>query len=292
MNPVLSHVQAQQVVNARKANRSSVAVSLDLGRTHVDLLLNASGVELPKGLHITWPDLDTIVRNQNNCFTVADDSTIYKIQEFSPEFNRLYSLMPTGENLRNGDCRETAPTMLISGIPMHRIKGTDPQRDTKAKIRAAGPFTGPVLDTATGLGYTAIAAAQSAPHVTTIELDPVVLEICRSNPWSQALFEGSQITQLIGDSFDLIAEMADNTFAQIIHDPPMFSLAGHLYSADFYAELYRVLQPRGKLFHYIGNPESKSGRSVTVGASARLTEVGFARIQRRRDAFGIVAYKR
>lgn len=292
MNPVLSHVQAQQLLNARKAGQPALAVSLDLGRSHVDALLNAAGVELLVGLHVTWQDLDTIVRNPNNCFAVAKDSTIYKIQEFSPEFNRLYSLMPTGENLPNGDYLETAPTMLISGIPMHRIKGTDPQRDTKAKMRAAGPFTGPVLDTATGLGYTAIAAAHSAPHVTTIELDPVVLEICRSNPWSQALFERPNITQLIGDSFDLVAEMADGSFAQIIHDPPMFSLAGHLYAAAFYAELYRVLQPRGKLFHYIGNPESKSGRSVTAGVISRLTAVGFAKIQRRADAFGVVAHKR
>ena len=28
--------------------------------------------------------------------------------------------------------------MLISGIPMHRIKGTDPWRDTQSKIKAFG----------------------------------------------------------------------------------------------------------------------------------------------------------
>lgn len=72
----------------------------------------------------------------------------------------FYSLMPT----------EGAPTMLISGIPMHRIKNTDPWRDTEEKIRAAGPIGVSVLDTATGLGYTASATAKMADCVTTIEL--------------------------------------------------------------------------------------------------------------------------
>ena len=65
-----------------------------------------------------------------------------KIQFFSEQTNQLYSLMPT----------ERAPTMLISGIPMHRIKNTDPHADTLEKIKTIAPITGHVLDTATGLG--------------------------------------------------------------------------------------------------------------------------------------------
>jgi predicted methyltransferase len=62
---------------------------------------------------------------------------------------------------------------------------------------------GQVLDTATGLGYTAIEAAKTAAHVTTIELDPTALEVARCNPWSQALFDNPKIMQRIGDSFDV-----------------------------------------------------------------------------------------
>ena len=142
-----------------------------------------------------------------------------------------------------------------------------------------------------GLGYTAIEAARTADHVTTIELDPAVTEICRLNPWSQELFDNPRITRLIGDTFDLITDFADDSFARILHDPPMFSLAGHLYSADFYSQLRRVLRPSGRLFHYVGDPASRSGRNVTRGVVRRLHESGFRRVKPYQRAFGVVAYK-
>ena len=46
-----------------------------------------------------------------------------------------------------------------------------------------------MLDTCTGLGYTALAAAAHADHVTTVELDPAVHAIIQQNPWSCALFD-------------------------------------------------------------------------------------------------------
>ena len=96
----------------------------------------------------------------------------------------------------------------------------------------------------------------------------------------------------LGLPFDLILDIADETFDCIIHDPPAFSLAGDLYSREFYADLYRVLKPGGKLFHYIGNPESKSGANVTRGALNRLGEVGFSNLRREPSAFGILARKK
>lgn len=291
---VLSHIQARQLLDAHQADERAVDVSLDLGMSHQALELNADGVILPTGRHLDWAHIHEVAESSNVCFQVVSATpeqatvehvTVEKIQRFSPEFNRLYTLMPASESA------ECPPTMLISGIPMHRIKETDPQRDTREKIRAIGRFTGPVLDTATGLGYTAIAAAQRAEHVTTIELDPTVLEICRRNPWSQELFTRSNITQLVGDAADVVAEQDADTFTQIIHDPPMFSLAGHLYSTEFYRDLLRIMQRRGRLFHYIGNPDSKSGRSTTTGVMRRLQEAGFVRIGRRPRAFGVVAHK-
>jgi predicted methyltransferase len=71
----------------------------------------------------------------------------------------------------------------------------------------------------------------------------------------------------------------------------MFNLAGHLYGADFYRELYRVLDKRGRLFHYIANPDSKSGATITRGVMRRLEEVGFQRVTRRPEAFGVIAFK-
>src|SRR4030042_3267125 len=87
-------------------------------------------------------------------------------------------------------------------------------------------------------------SARTAEHITTIELDPMALEVCRLNPWSQELFNNPKITQMIGDSFDVVAEMDAGSFTRVIHDPPAFSLAGDLYSGEFYRQLYRVMRNR------------------------------------------------
>jgi predicted methyltransferase len=165
-------------------------------------------------------------------------------------------------------------------------------QDTREKIKSIAPLTGQVLDTATGLGYTAITAAETAESVTTIELDPTVLEIGRLNPWSQDLFDNPRIDQRIGDAWDVIETLPDESYSRILHDPPVFSLAGHLYSGDFYRELYRVLKRNGRLFHYIGDPNSKSGRNTTRGVIRRLHEARFNRVVPKPKAFGVAAYKR
>jgi predicted methyltransferase len=172
---------------------------------------------------------------------------------------------------------------------MHRIKGTDPHRDTLSKVRTIAPITGRVLDTCTGLGYTCIEAAKTAEQVVTIELDPTVLEVALLNPWSSALFRDPRIEQRVGDSFDELMDCADESFSRIIHDPPTFSLAGELYSGEYYRHLFRVLRPKGRLFHYIGDLSSRSGRNVVRGVVRRLQEAGFLRIARRPEAFGVVA---
>lgn len=280
MQYVLSYLQVKPILQARAANLTTVEVSLDLGLTTAVLTLHPSGVTLPDGRSLTWEQLQEICDNEQVCFQVNDDH-IEKIQRYSGYLSRFYSLMPT----------ESAPTMLVSGIPMHRIKGTNPYRDTLSKIKAIAPLRGQVLDTAMGLGYTAIEAAKTAAHVTTIELDPTVLEICRCNPWSQELFHNPKITRIIGDAGDKVEQFEKERFTRIIHDPPTFSLAGELYSARFYRQLYRILRPKGKLFHYIGDPKSKSGSSVTRGVVRRLQEAGFRRIVPRPQAFGVVAHK-
>lgn len=277
---VLSYVQAASLLQAQQSGRDVVMVSLDLGLTASEITIEASGVRFPDGQRLTWEDVEAISEDRRGCFVVQDGAP-HKIQIFSEATNRLYSLMPT----------EGAPTMLVSGVPMHRIKGTHPYRDTLQKVRTVAPLVGRVLDTATGLGYTAIEAAKTAEHVVTIELDSAALEVARLNPWSQALFGNPRITQLVGDSFEEVYQFEDETFTRIIHDPPAFSLAGDLYSGEFYRQLFRVLRSRGRLFHYIGDPASKSGHTVAGGVVRRLQEAGFSRVVRRPEAFGLVAYK-
>ncbi len=309
--PILSHFQAIDLLHARAKAPAEITVSLDLNQTQQRVAVTSNGVLLPlqgpaddaAKCRVAWSTVEKVAQNDAACYEIIcgenGEGELEKIQRFSEEYNRLYSLMPTTD----------APTMLISGIPMHRIKGTDPQRDTQSKIRAARPFawktkgsdtTPPlVLDTATGLGYTAIAAARvaeqsnlpPAARVITIELDPTALDICRRNPWSRELFDNPRIEQRLGDSGEVVPAFDDATFTQIIHDPPMFGLAGHLYSTEFYRELYRVLRARGRLFHYIGDPNSKSGKTTTRGVLNRLEQAGFQRIQRVPQAFGVTAVK-
>lgn len=277
---VLSFVQTDRILEARLAGDTAVVTSLDLGLTAVEITLESEGARLPDGQLLAWQHLEEIGGSERGCF-VIEDGEPHKVQFFSDTSNRLYSLMPT----------EGAPTMLVSGIPMHRFKGIDPHRDTLLKIKTIAPVVGQVLDTATGLGYTAIEAAKTAEHVTTVEIAPAALEVARLNPWSQALFDNHKVTQVVGDVVDEIEGLEDETFDRIIHDPPAFNLAGDLYSGEFYGQLFRVLRRKGRLFHYIGDLESKSGRVVSKGAARRLQEAGFARVVRRPEAFGLVVYK-
>lgn len=278
---VLSHYQTKPVLEAHRQGQTAVQTSLDLGLTTAELPLTAAGVQLPDGQQLSWDQLAEISASENTCFQIRDNRA-HKINFFSEELQRSYTLFPT----------RSAPTMLVSGITMHRIVDCDPYQDTVNKIKAAGKVYGDVLDTTMGLGYTAIQAAQTAASVITIELDPTVVEVCRANPWSQELFRNPRITRKVGHAWDVIEdEFAAEQFSVIIHDPPMLNMAGELYAQEFYAELYRVLKPKGRLFHYIGNPDSKSGATVTRGTIKRLHEAGFRRVTPQPKAFGVLATK-
>src|SRR5215216_5434548 len=277
---VLSHLQARQLIEARKSGQPVATVSIDLNLTESEIRLKPEYVLFPTGESLDWKSIEEISSSETACYYMENNEP-KAIKGFSEFSGRFYGLMPT----------TSAPTMLISGIPMHRIKDTNPHQDTINKIKAIAPVKGDVLDTTTGLGYTAIEAAKTARHVTTIEIDPTAQEIARFNPWSQALFGNPNITQIIGDAFDEIRKFESESFSVIIHDPPMFSLAGELYSLAFYQQAYRVLKQTGRIFHYIGDPESKSGARVTAGVIRRLQEAGFKRVIRAPRAFGVVAYK-
>lgn len=277
---VLSHYQTTELLASRERGEPAAQVSLDLGLSREHVELKADGVRLPGDIMLAWEDVEHVTAEDTKCFAV-EDGGIRAIATFSQTTNWVRSLMPT----------EGAPTTLVGGFPMHRIKDTDPMRDTKQKISAIRPVIGRVLDTATGLGYTAIEAARTADHVVTVELDPAAIEIARQNPWSRELFERDNIEIVIGDIYEEIQRFEDGGFDRIIHDPPTMRLAGELYSADFYRQVHRVLARRGRLFHYIGDPEGRTGRTITDGVVRRLQEVGFERVRRRPDAFGVVAYR-
>lgn len=280
MLPVtLSHFQTRCFPRNREAS-VGISLSPDLGLTTIEATLGPEGLLLPNGERLGWEAIEEITGSENGCFAVKDGRP-EKIQAFSATTNRVCSLMPTAG----------APTMLVAGFTMHRIKGCDPYRDGMAKVRAIAPIRGVVLDTATGLGYTAIEAARTAAQVHTIELDPGAREIARQNPWSQALFDHPGITRHLGDSNEVVDTFPTGLFDRIIHDPPVVSLAGGLYGAEFYRKLHRVLGAKGRLFHYLGNPQSRSTMNVTRGVTQRLCAAGFSRVRPCAEAFGVVAEK-
>ena len=147
-----------------------------------------------------------------------------------------------------------------------------------------------VLDTCGGLGYTAIAALElGAREVITVEYSPTVIDLREMNPWSQKL-QNRKITAVNADSGEYIKELKDNYFDSIIHDPPRFSLASHLYSEDFYRQLFRVLKRRGRLFHYTGNPYvTRKGNSFVMSAGKRLEYAGFRSVNRNEKLMGLLA---
>jgi predicted methyltransferase len=277
---VLSYVQVAPLLAARQAGQSEMPASPDLGLTTVPVQLEAGGARFPDGTVVPWGDLERIHEADHKCFLITG-AGLHEIRVFSEATGWVRTLMPT----------LGAPTTVVGGFPMHRIKGIDPYEDTVRKVKTIAPLVGQVLDTATGLGYTAIAAAKTATQVVTIELDPAALEIARLNPWSQGLFDNPKIVQLVGDATELVPDLESDRFSRILHDPPISSLGGELYSGAFYRELLRVLKRGGRLFHYIGDPASKSGQTVTKGVVRRLREAGFPRVVPQPQAFGVVAYK-
>ena len=61
--------------------------------------------------------------------------------------------------------------------------------------------------------------------------------------------------------------------------------------------LYEALQACGApalkttVFHYVGDPKSWQGRSLTEGTIRRLRQAGFDKVSRAPEAFGLVAKK-
>ena len=197
---ILSHFQANALLEAHRAGRATAITSLDLGLTTTEVSLTPDRLILPDTV-LPWNEIEEIARHDTACF-VVENNHAQMIRGYSDLTGRVYGLLPTA----------AAPTMLISGLPMHRIKGTDPHKDTLAKIKAIAPITGRVLDTCTGLGYTAIEAARTAEHVITIELDPTAQEMARYNPWSRSLFDNPKIEQIIGDAFEVVPSFEDGVF--------------------------------------------------------------------------------
>ncbi len=181
--------------------------------------------------------------------------------------------------------------LWIDGIHMHRSgEAATPQQHAKKMVDQVNLRQGyRVLDICTGLGYTALAAAKQGATVTTIEQSSQVLTLLAQH--SPSVLQNKNIEIIEADALDAVKQFDDATFNAIIHDPPRFSMAGQLYSQAFYAELYRILKPGAKMFHYTGKPGIHSGKNMLKGIKNRLTQAGFKNITWVESALGFTCTK-
>jgi len=188
----------------------------------------------------------------------------------------------------------------INGLRMHLVKEFKTPLDYskqvvkrlelhQGKTLDSRPET--VLDTCMGLGYTAIEANSAGAKVTTCEISRAVFTLAKWNPWSEKLFGNSGITIIEGDISEKINDMGDSSFDALIHDPPRFSVAGGLYSLEFYKQLHRVLKNGGLLFHYVGSVGKEKGRRIDEEVEKRLKAAGFKNIKKIKNLQGLIAQK-
>lgn len=261
--------------------RGCIKTTLDLGVTWSEVCVDDSEIRIGE----TIIDLSLVApREIDRVVYYGGEDLVYEVIK-SDEKGWFYKLKAIG--------LDRAPTLEINGIHMHRIKGVDPWTDSRLKVEAAKIREGDkVLDTCMGLGYTAILSGlRGAKMVYTVEIDENVIWVARHNPWSRGL-ENDNIHVVHGDIKDVIKEFPDNFFDKIIHDPPRYThITGDLYGLGLYKELYRVLKPGGRLFHYTGEPRRHGAPSILKGIAERLRKAGFYPVFYHRRVQGFVAKK-
>ncbi|RLF64622.1 MAG: SAM-dependent methyltransferase [Thermoplasmata archaeon] len=262
---------------AEKILSGEELVSLDLNISKTVVRKVGDNYYLPNGDAIEKEDLEYIAKRKGHVF-MYEDGIFYDLVVREPSF---YKLVPT----------EKAPTVEINGIRMHRTKDLDPWEDAKRKVSQI-KVRGTVLDTCMGLGYTAIWARKlGASTVISVEKDENIIFLASLNPWSSEVFNDPNINVIKGDVFYVVQYIRDETIDAIIHDPPRISLAGELYSAEFYRELYRILKPGGFLYHYVGRPGARyRGKNYIRGVMLRLSRSGFI-VRKTEDSTGVIARK-
>jgi predicted methyltransferase len=255
--PLLTLPTHEALLAARRAGAVTCECSLDLGRSTTTVAIGESD----------WGSGDARYPFLETC----KDRTIYYWtgEAFAPVArysNALVKLVPT---------QWGAPTFEIDGIKMLPTSRESPYEDARRKVDLIRPAGKTVLDTCGGLGYFAAwCIAGQAARVLSFEKNPDVLWLRSLNPWSP--WPGGVLELEQGDIAARIANLPSAACDAVLHDPPRFGIAGELYSQAFYAQLARVLKPKGKLFHYTGAPNRlTTGRDVPREVARRLQLAGF-----------------
>lgn len=267
--------------NLLETESHKIKISLDLGMTLSEVTIDNQYIRFPDSQTLNKNELKNIIDKHTEIYALINNKLVKMAIFDGTTYLKLRNVSPN-----------TAPTLEINGIHMHRIENITPWEDSKLKVLSLLPLKDKkVLDICTGLGYTAIHASNfGASKIITIEKNISVLKIAEYNPWSWKLAD-KKISIIIGDAYKIINDLNDEYFDRIIHDPPRMKLAGELYSKKFYEELYRVLKPNGIIFHYTGAPGEKRGINITKGVSERLKSIGFS-VRKLYDIQGVMGIKK
>ena len=259
IGPLLTLPLHQALLAGRAAGATTLACSLDLGRSTTEVGLSATHWACGGR---QYPYLD-----------VCKERTIYHwtgegfaaIARFS---GSLIKLVATDWG---------PPTFEIDGIKMLPTAQVSPYADAERKVGLIQPRGKVVLDTCGGLGYFAAWCLQGgAAQVLSFEKNADVIWLRSLNPWSPDPTVASALTLTHGDISQHIVDLPSASVDAALHDPPRFGIAGELYSQQFYGQLARVMKPRGRLFHYTGSPNKlTSKRDVPNEVAQRLQRAGF-----------------
>jgi predicted methyltransferase len=266
----------------KSQDAAEIELSLDLGRTVLKVRIGQNKLQIA----------DDILPLPDELFRASDERTIFKWRDGSWEKWQFFDKR-TGKYYKPVFVEPgKPPTLEISGIKMHVTQNGNPETDTENKLKTLGTIKGKILDTCLGLGYTTIYSSRisQVEIVFSCEKDQNVLQICRENPWSAELFGNSKIQLMIISADSFVRFVPDNCFDAVLHDPPRFALAPELYSEIFYQQIYRLLKPGGKFYHYTGNPNQAQRKMPLAQKTLELlTKVGFRKV--RLSYQGVVAQK-
>lgn len=266
---IFDHEGLVRLADALEKRTKTLKISPDLGLSEIEIRLSE--------FKEVREQIELMLKKDRGLFALKGN----QLKHLALYDEGFFQLVATGE----------APTVEIDGIQMHRTKEIKPFEDARRKVEAVIRKGDMVLDTCGGLGYTAIwAVRMGALKVTSCEPNDNIRCLRGENPWSRE-FMGERIESLEMRVEQFLESCEDECFNCVLHDPPRFSLAGELYSAEFYQRLADILKAKGRLFHYTGNPYSHGRpRMFVEGVMRRLTESGF-KVKRRDDVLGVVGVK-